>query len=207
MSPKGKVKGKRGGLHANVDQMKMRAVWRTKAWKERTRQLLLETQRCEWCNGKSGVVNHRRQGYYEGYELCRREEVDIICKPCHQHWTKTGGQKRSRLYDDCASCEAPIFRGRKVCFQCGSREIISKLEVPEARKKLYSEILKDRCPEVRVGDVWHDVWGWKEPVEVTGFAVQDLPWPMVKTTLGEVGLPAFGFGKLEKRGDGPSWKD
>jgi hypothetical protein len=48
----------------------MRAVWRTAAWKARTRAILLEHERCQWCNGKSGVINHRRQGYYPGYEEC-----------------------------------------------------------------------------------------------------------------------------------------
>ncbi len=201
------VRGVRGGVHKNADQQRMRAIWRTKAWKERVKALLLENQRCAWCNGKSSVVNHKRQGYYQGYQLCRRDEVDIICQPCHQYWTKTGIQ-RPQLYDDCFSCESLVYVGRKVCWQCGGAVIAKKLkqsrEATERLMRIYS-----RCPEVRVEDVWIDVWVWgKDPVTVTGFQSQDnLPWPMVKTDRGETGLPAFGFGELKSRGAGQSWEE
>ena len=200
-----KTLGPRGGQHANPDQLRMRQIWRTKEWKARIKELLLANQRCEWCNGKSSVVNHRRQGYYEGYELCRREEVDIICQPCHLHWTKTNGQKRPRMYDDCADCAAPIYLGRKVCFQCGGNQIIGKKNISEQAAKDYETVLA-RCPEVKIGDRWEEVWAWEGEVVVKGFEPQsDLPWPLVKTDRGSVGLPAFIFGKLIEQGTGDSY--
>lgn len=89
----------------------MASVWRSKAWKARVRELLDAFPRCEWCNGYSRVINHQRQGFYPGYELCRREEIDIICMECHQEWSKNG-RKRHRLYDDCTACGAAVYRGR-----------------------------------------------------------------------------------------------
>jgi len=186
--------GKRGGKYANADQLKMATIWRTKAWKQRKAQLIAEQPRCEWCNGMSSVINHRRQGYYEGYELCRREEVDIICQPCHQEWTKTGRQ-RQRLYDDCGSCNAVIYIGRKVCYSCGGKEILTKSDRTSEQKATLISIL-NRCPEVNIGQLWRDVWLWQGDVEIIGLQAQELPWPMVKTTRGEVGLPAFIFAKL-----------
>jgi hypothetical protein len=188
----------------NNDQRQMRKVWRSDAWKARVKELLLAHERCEWCNGKASVINHRRQGFYPGYELCRREEVDIICQPCHLHFTKTGGGRRHRLYDSCSSCAAVIYLGRKVCWVCGDTvRALTKVN-PELRKILA------RCPEVRVGDLWTHVWSWADaPLTVVSFKPQDggsLPWPMVDTSLGEVGLPAFMFGELTKRGEGESWK-
>lgn len=196
--------GPRGGEYKNLDQKRMEEIWRTQAWKDRRNALLTEHQRCQFCNGKSGVINHRRQGYYEGYELCKFEEVDIICQPCHLHWTKTGGQKRSRMYDDCDSCEAPVFVGRKKCFNCGSKTIISKsYKSPETQAQMLRVLAS--CPEVRVGDRWIKIWSWGEAeLEVTGFEKQDLPWPLVKTTLGTVGLPAFKFGSRLSEGSGIS---
>ena len=201
---RGGVRGVRGGHHKNKDQQLMRAVWRTAGWKARVKELLEAHDRCEWCNGKAGVINHIKQGFYEGYALCKREEVDIICQPCHQHWTKTG-VKRQRLYDDCASCAAPIFMGRKKCFSCGSREIISK---SDRTKEQIAELMTilESCPEVRISDRWSDIWLYGEVV-VTGFEKQDLPWPMVKTDSGDVGLPAFKFGALVERGLGESYRD
>lgn len=199
------VTGPRGGKHANSDQMKMRQVWRTKGWKARVRELLLEFERCEWCNGKSGHVNHRRQGYYEGYELCRRDEVDVICKTCHEEWTKTG-KKRHRLYDDCKSCAAPIYRGRKKCWLCGGEVAGKRLLdlMPEKRRRLFK--IAAKCREVALGDVWEGVWMWTGPVKVMGWKAQDdLPWPLVVTDRGEVGLPAFNFGTLVKAGRGEKW--
>lgn len=203
--------GARGGVYANEDQRRMKQIWRTKAWKARVQELLLAHERCEWCNGKSGVVNHRRQGYYPGYELCRREEVDIICQPCHRHWTKTG-QKRGVLYDDCESCEAPVWKGRTKCWFCGG-SVIAKQGASAERKASYFRVLR-RCPEVRVGDVWHGVWCWPGPVEVTGWKSQEdskLPWPLIEVKLlaggkGEVGLPAFMFGERTKKGSSAPWK-
>lgn len=202
----GRVRGVRGGHYANEDQKRMKAIWGSKAWLDRRNELLKEHPRCEWCNGHSRVVNHRRQGYYEGYELCKREEVDIICMPCHEHWTKTG-QKRHRLRDDCASCGASIYLGRKICYRCGSTSIISKSHISEEQKQRYIGILKN-CREVHVGDRWTKIWSWADQViEVLGFEGQDLPWPLVKTSSGSVGLPAFIFGELVAEGEGQSSND
>ena len=72
-----------------------------------------------------------------------------------------------------------------------------------------------RCPVVRVGDTWRDVWAWiGQEIVVTGFVSQsELPWPLVKIRKrtgvvngGECGLPAFQFGELVKRGKGKSWE-
>jgi hypothetical protein len=191
---KGIKLGKRGGKYANSDQQKMAEAWRSKAWKERRAELLGQQPRCEWCNGASTVINHRRQGFYEGYTLCRREEIDIICQPCHEHWTKTG-QKRQRLWDDCASCPSMIYVGRKTCYSCGGKEIISKSDRTSEQKATLVGIL-NRCPDVQVGQRWKSVWLWPDEVEVTGLQPQELPWPMVMTSMGEVGLPAFIFGTL-----------
>lgn len=197
------ITGPRGGKHANPDQLAMRQVWRTKAWKTTTKALLLENERCEWCNGKSSVINHRRQGFYPEYAECRREDIDIICQPCHQHWTETG-QKRHQMYDECTSCASVIYYGRKVCWMCGGKTQARKLRLKN--RDLALAILES-CPEVCVGDAWDDVWLWNdETVVVQDFSEQpDLLWPMVKTTRGEVGLPAFKFGKLAMRGEGASW--
>lgn len=204
--------GPRGGEYKNEEQMRMKAIWRTKAWQERTTALLLSHPRCEWCNGKAGVINHRRQGYYEGYELCRREEVDIICQECHLYWTDpnnngTKGQQRPRLYDDCDSCEAPIYIGRNVCFMCGSKGIVKKSKhTPEQQKRLLD--ILSRCPEVRIGDRWSELWSWEGEVEVTGFEKHDLPWPLVQVKIADkkdsVGLPAFMFATLVFIGEGKS---
>ncbi len=201
------VRGVRGGKHANEDQRKMRGIWRTKKWKARVKELI-EGQRCEWCNGIASTVNHKKQGYYPGYELCRRDEVDVVCKPCHQHWTKTG-LKRHRLFDECSSCHERIYPGKrkKVCFNCGSAVIVRALSrTPEKKEQLLG--IYRRCPEVCVGDSWKGVWAWgSDEIEIIDFEKQALPWPMVKTTRGEVGLPAFIFGELCDRGSGISWED
>lgn len=190
---------------ANKDQRQMQKVWRSKAWKARVKELLLSHERCEWCNGKAKVINHRKQGFYPGYELCRREEVDIICQPCHQEFTATGKQ-RSRLYDNCSSCAAVIYRGRKICWICGDTVIQFAKIKPGLRQILA------RCPNVCTGDLWTRVWAWGEnELSVLGFKPSEggnLPWPMVTTSLGEVGLPAFMFGELVRREKktGASWK-
>ena len=191
--------------YANEDQRKMAAVWRSKAWKARVRELLDAYPRCEWCNGYSKVINHRRPGFYPGYELGLREEVDVICMECHRQWSGKG-TRRHRLYDDCTACGAAVYRGRKVCWICGSDEIRGS-DLDPARKLRLVKILAS-CPDVHEGDVWSGVWMWPGPVTVKRFDRQEvLPWPMVKTVEGgEVGLPAFMFGKLEKRGQGASWK-
>jgi hypothetical protein len=65
----------------------------------------------------------------------------------------------------------------------------------------------NRCPDVRIGDIWLDVWEWDGPTIVKGFEPQkDLPWPNVLTNKGSVGLPAFIFCEREKRGSGKSWR-
>jgi len=190
--------------YANEDQRKMAAVWRSKGWKQRREELLVEVPRCEWCNGKSYQINHKRQGYYEGYELARREEVDVICRPCHDHFTKTG-QRRNLVYDTCSSCEALIYKGRKVCFNCGGVVIQVGEKIKEKRDLLIAIV--NQCPEVQIGDRWKGVWSWPSEVVVTKFERQDtLPWPMVKTNQGEVGLPAFMFGKRVAEGEGASWR-
>jgi hypothetical protein len=190
----------------NEDRRKMEAIWRTAAWKKRSDELLLAHPRCEWCNGKSQVVNHRRQGLYPGYELALREEVDVICHSCHNTFTKTG-KKTHRMYDDCESCEAAIFKGRKICWICGGKAIQFKEVDPEKRADLLK--IMGRCSDVRVGDIWAKVWAWGESeIEICGFKKQedsDLPWPMVETSLGDVGLPAFMFGVIRKQGAGESW--
>jgi hypothetical protein len=199
------LKGPRGGTHANLDQLNMRKVWRTKAWKARTLELLLANERCEWCNGKSSVINHKKQGFYPGYELCRREEVDIICQPCHQYWTKTGLQ-RPRMYDECTSCASVIYYGRKVCWMCGGKTAARK--VPLKNRETIMGIYAS-CPEVRIGDAWQEVWLWESSeIQIEAFVEQpELPWPLVKTSKGEVGLPAFKFGKRLTEGSGASWED
>jgi len=193
--------------YKNEDQRKMAKAWRSKAWEKRREKLLAAHQKCEWCNGKSSQINHKRQGYYKGYELMLREEVDVICKKCHEHFTKFG-TRRAKIFDSCTKCDAMIYPGRKTCYACGSKTISKKLSDldPERRKRLI-EIL-ERCPDVHVDDVWISVWSWRDPIRVIGFEPQaDLPWPMVKTTLGEVGLPAFMFGERQTRGTGMPWQD
>jgi hypothetical protein len=190
-------------LYKNPDQRRMVACWRTKAWKGRRAELLAEFPKCEWCNAKSTVVNHKKPGWYPEYPLMLRQEIDILCQRCHEHWTKTG-KERSRIWDTCSECDAQIFKGRKVCFRCGGRVVEISEANPEKRARLVR--ILDHCPEVRVGDVWAHVWVWKGEIVVASFDKQDtLPWPMVSVDLGEVGLPAFMFGKLVKRGDGASW--
>jgi hypothetical protein len=136
------------------------------------------------------------------------------------------------MYDDCESCEAAIFRGRKVCWICGGKVVQFKEADPEKRMALLK--IMGRCPDVRVGDVWTKVWAWgASDIEIRGFKQQegDLPWPMVETIVasdegrlslpksiagglepfegskvgGEVGLPAFIFGVLCQQGAGKSW--
>lgn len=79
------AKGKRGGTYANEDQKKMASIWRSKAWKQRIDELIALHPRCEYCNGRSQTVNHRKDGYYPGYELCRRDEVDVVCNGCNEY--------------------------------------------------------------------------------------------------------------------------
>lgn len=201
------VLGPRGGKYANLDQLRMKKIWRSKPWKARTKELCRQFPRCEWCNGISKHVNHKRQGYYEGYELCRREEVDVICGGCHNHFTKTG-QRTHKIFDACSSCDARIYQGRKICFKCGGK-VIGKTfaELDPARRAALLEVL-NICPEVKAGDRWKGIWLWsKQEIEVKDFKPQDeLPWPMVDTSAGEVGLPAFIHGVLLERGKGKSWQ-
>jgi hypothetical protein len=199
------VKGPRGGEHANEAQMKMRQIWRTKAWRERRKELLALYPHCEWCGAIAQVINHKREGYYPGYELCKREEIDIICNRCHKDWTEKG-IKNTRAMHACTGCGYPAYEGKTKCFFCGEAIKKTANHSPE-RMKLFSEIMR-RCPEVRNGDVWFDVWLWsKEEVTVTGWKEQDmLPWPLIVTDRGEVGLPAFTFGQLRTRGEGPGWR-
>lgn len=97
-----------------------------------------------------------------------------------------------------------IFAGRKVCFNCGAKTATRKLDLPAVKRAQLEGIL-GRCPTVNVGDKWKNVWCYGD-VEVTGFEAQDLPWPLVKTNRGDVGLPAFTFADRAVAGRGPSWQ-
>jgi hypothetical protein len=191
--------------YKNEDQRLMAKAWRSKAWKARHAELIAAHPRCEWCNGKSAQVNHKKQGWYPEYPLMLRHEVDVICKPCHKHFTETG-QRRPVMYINCNECNAPIWPGRKVCFMCGGSTYRPSDMSAEKRAQLLRILAK--CPEVKIGDVWSEVWVWGSDVEVViqKFEKQDtLPWPMVKTDRGEVGLPAFMFGSRRKHGEGDAW--
>lgn len=84
---------------------------------------------------------------------------------------------------------------------------------PETLKELHGRVLS-KCPPVRPGDRWKDVWLWRGVVEVVSFKDQEeakLPWPLVEVKLedgrkGEVGLPAFIFGTRVKQGRRVPWK-
>jgi hypothetical protein len=199
------VKGPRGGTHANADQLKMRQIWRTKAWKERKRELLALYPHCEWCGGVAKVINHKRQGYYPGYELCKRDEVDIICNGCHAKFTKKG-IKTGRVWQECTGCNYPVFEGKSKCFFCGA---MVKKKPAATSSDAYGRLLRlmKRCPEVLVGDRWKNVWMWADEIVIEGFKeTEALPWPQVVTSRGEVGLPAFMFGLRVAPGEGQSWR-
>jgi len=189
----------------SAHRYKMAKIWRSKAWKKRIVELVKECPRCEYCNGHSQTANHKRDGYYPGYELCRREEVDVVCNGCNEFWKKHK-QKRSRLYDDCTECNAIIYQGRKICYNCGGKVASGRLDVSSNKQRQYNKILGN-CPSVRMGDRWKGIWLWTDDVRVTGFEEQtDLPWPLVVTDKGEVGLPAFTFGKCVEEGKGVPWQ-
>lgn len=201
-----KAVGPRGGEHANEAQMKMRSIWRTKAWRERRRELIRLHPKCEWCrNNPSQQISHKRDGYYPGYELCKRDEVDVICQKCHDLWTKKR-IKVSASTRECTACNYPVYGNKTRCFNC---DAVVKINVAISPKMAvtYSEILRS-CPEVVNGDVWWNLAYWpKEEVTVTGWKEQDaVPWPLIITSRGEVGLPAFKFGELRTRGQGPGWR-
>lgn len=200
------AKGPRGGEHANEAQMKMRSIWRTKAWRERRRELLRMYPICEWCGNVAQVINHHREGYYPGYELCKREEIDIICNRCHKDWTERK-VKNSRAMDECTTCGYPAFKGKSKCFFCG--EVVKKHVRHSSEQERRLLTIFRRCPEVIVGDVWKGVWLWSDlEISIKGFKEQDtLPWPLVVTDRGEVGLPAFMFGeRLKIASNGLSWR-
>lgn len=191
--------------YVNEDQRLMAQAWRSKAWKARRAELLAAHPRCEWCNGASCQINHKRPGFYPEYALMLRHEVDVICKPCHKHFTETG-QRRPVMYDNCQDCDATIYPGRKQCYVCGG-STYKPTSMSSAQRATLLRILA-RCPDVRVGDVWSEVWLWgaAEEITITKFERHEtLPWPMVKTSRGEVGLPAFIFGSRRKHGEGDSW--
>lgn len=190
--------------YVNEDQRLMAQAWRSKAWKARRDELLAAHPRCEWCNGKSSQINHKRKGFYPEYALMLRDEVDVICKPCHKHFTETGG-RRPVMYDNCEDCNASIYPGRKECYVCGGTTYKPSSMSDEKRSELLRILAK--CPEVAIGDVWSNIWAWgSEEITVIKFEKhENLPWPMVKTNRGEVGLPAFMFGNRRKNGAGDAW--
>jgi len=86
--------------------------WRTKEWRERRKEILMNRPNCEWCGFDSylQIAHKSGSGRSDNYHQMLEEEVVVLCRSCHfimhkgsDPCLKCGKWKRSR-YDRCYTC-------------------------------------------------------------------------------------------------------
>lgn len=102
-------------------------IWGSKAWKNRRRQVISRTDRCEWCRKKFAppkqpkVVQHLKK--YKGddwkakYLSMKESEVAVICKGCHVTVTRFR-VRRGSVRSTCPECGHFKRPKYDTCYRC-----------------------------------------------------------------------------------------